>query len=336
MKAAVLRETNGPQSYRVEDIALPEPKPGEVRVRVHASALNRRDFWMTLGRYPAMQLPSTPGSDGAGVIDAVGAGVNAQQIGREVVIYPARAWGDREEAYGAEFRVLGMPDQGTFAEAICVPATDVLDKPAHLSWQEAAAIPLAGLTSWRATVTHGEVKSGMRVLVTGSGSGTASFAMLWALQHGAQVFVSTGNAEKLARAKALGAAGGVLYNEPDAYKRLKKETGGFDLIIDSAGGDALNAVLDTLRPAGRYVFYGATMGNPKLGLEMAKLFFKQARIQGTTMGSPREFNAMMNFVASRKLKPQVHRVYPLDQIAEAVELMQNFGQTGKIVLNHVG
>jgi zinc-binding alcohol dehydrogenase/oxidoreductase len=334
MKAAVLRETGGPDSYRIEEVPLPEPGAGEVRVRVHASALNRRDFWMTQGRYPAMRLPTTPGSDGAGVVDAVGSGVNERQIGREVVIYPARAWGDREDAYGPQFRVLGMPDQGTFAEAICVPATDVLDKPSHLSWDEAAAIPLAGLTSWRAVITHGEVKSGMKVLVTGAGSGTASFAIQWALQHGAQVFVSTGTAEKLAAAKAAGAAGGVLYTQPDGYSQLKKEAGGFDLIIDSAGGEALNAVLDTLRPAGRYVFYGATMGNPKQGLEMAKLFFKHARIQGTTMGSPREFNAMMNLVAARKLKPVVHKVYKLDQIAAALTLMQQFGQTGKIVLNH--
>ena len=334
MKAVVLHEKGGPEKLRIEEVPTPEPGPGEVRVKLQASALNRRDYWITIGMYPGMQFPSIAGSDGAGVIDAIGAGVDGGQIGREVVIYPARAWGDREDTFGPDFRVLGMPDQGTFAEYICVPATDVCPRPGHLSWEQAAAVPLAGLTSWRAAVTHGEVKEGMRVLVTGAGSGVSTFAILWCVHMGAEVWVTSGSNEKIDKAKGIGAKGGSNYRDADCYKELRSLSGGFDMVIDSAGGDALNAVLDTLNPAGRYVFFGSTLGNPAAGLEMAKLFFRHIRIQGTTMGSPAEFRDMIDFVRKHKIEPVVDRVLPIDHAVEAHKLLEDFSQTGKVVLRN--
>ena len=149
MKAVVLNEVGGPENLNIEEVGTPEPKTGEVRVRLKASALNRRDYWMTLGKYPGLSLPCIAGSDGAGVVDAIGEGGDKSVIGKEVVVYPAREWGDDQHKNGPDFRVLGMPDQGTFAEYICCPASDIFDKPAHLSWEQAAAVPLAGLTSWR-------------------------------------------------------------------------------------------------------------------------------------------------------------------------------------------
>ena len=334
MKAVVLKEAGGPDSIVVDEVDTPEPNAGEVRVRLNASALNRRDYWMTKGLYPGMQLPCRPGSDGAGVVDSVGSGVDAALIGKEVVVYPAREWGDDQRAPGSEFRVLGMPDDGTFAEYICTPATTVYDKPAHLSWDQAAAIPLAGLTSWRAAVTHAEVQPGHKVLITGAGGGVATFAIHWSVSKGADVYVSSGNAEKIAAAKSLGAIDGVDYHDQECYKKLRMAAGGFDVIIDSAGGDALHAMIDALRPAGRYVFFGSTLGNPSKGLPMAKLFFKQARIQGTTMGSQAEFAAMLNWVAQKKIEPVVDRVLPLADAREGFRLMENFGHTGKIVLQN--
>ena len=141
MQALVLRELGGPDKLAIEEIPTPTPAPGEVRVRLKTAALNRRDVWITVGAYPRIQFPAIAGSDGAGVIDAVGPGVAATEVGREVMIYPALEWGDDPRCGGARFRVLGMPDQGTFAEYICVPADSVYAKPAHLSWAEAAAIP---------------------------------------------------------------------------------------------------------------------------------------------------------------------------------------------------
>lgn len=334
MKAVILKEANGPESIVVEELAAPDPAAGEVRVKLTASALNRRDYWMTKGLYPGMRLPCRPGSDGAGVVDAVGSGVDDGLLGKEVVVYPAREWGDNWRAPGPTFRVLGMPDDGTFAEYICTPAETVYDKPAHLSFEQAAAIPLAGLTSWRAAVTHAEVQPGQKVLITGAGGGVATFAVHWCVSKGADVYVSSGSAEKVAAAKSLGAIDGVDYHDEDCYKKLKKMAGGFNAIIDSAGGDAVNAMIDALRPAGRYIFFGSTLGNPSKGLPMPKLFFKQARIQGTTMGSPEEFAAMLDWVSLKKIQPVVDRVLPLENAREAFELMESMGQTGKIVLRN--
>lgn len=332
MKALVLNELGGPEKLSIQEVEQPEPAAGEVRVRVQRAALNRRDVWITVGKYPRVQLPSIGGSDGAGTIDALGAGVDDALLGSEVVIYPARDWGDDPRCGGANFRVLGMPDQGTFAEAICVPAHDVAPKPAHLSWEQAAAVPLAGLTSWRALVTHGEVRAGQKVLVTGIGGGVATFALLWAKFHGAEVYVTSGSDEKLAAANAIGAVGGVNYHAADWDKAMRKMSGGIDIVIDSAGGNVMNAAMNTLNVGGRFIFFGATLGNPAEGLEMAKMFFKQARIQGTTMGMPSEFHAMLDFVNQHKIEPVVDQVFAFDDAVAAHQRMLNSEQMGKIVL----
>ena len=164
MQAVVLREMGGPEKIGVEQVDTPQPGTDEVRVKLKASALNRRDYWMTGGKYPRMELPCIPGSDGAGIVDVVGREADVDFVGKEVMIYPAREWGIDERAPGKDFRVLGMPDQGTFAEYICVPTTSLYDKPQHLNWEQAAAMPLAGLTSWRAVVTQAELQSGQTML----------------------------------------------------------------------------------------------------------------------------------------------------------------------------
>lgn len=334
MKAVVLREKGGPEKLRIEELPTPEPGADEVRVKLKTSALNRRDYWITLGLYPAMSYPAIIGSDGAGVVDKVGAVADQSLQGREVVVYPARAWGDNPVAFGRDFRVLGMPDQGTFAEYICCPATDVRPRPAHLTWEQSAAVPLAGLTSWRAVMTQAEVKPGQKVLITGAGSGVSTFAILWAVNHGADVYVTSGSAEKIEKAQAIGARGGVSYKDADCYQRIREMSGGVDAIIDSAGGDGLNDVLDTLNPGGRYVFFGATLGNPSQGLDLRKLFFRHIRIQGTTMGTPAEFRAMLDFVSAKKIVPVVDRVLPMSEAVAAHKLMETFSQTGKIVLRN--
>ena len=333
MKALVLNEVGSPANLNLQEVETPEPGPGEVRVALKAAALNRRDVWITVGKYPQISTPSVGGSDGAGIIDAVGEGVDSSEIGKEVVIYPARDWGDDWRCGGRNFRVLGMPDQGTFAEYVCTPATDVYPKPAHLDWAQAASLPLAGLTSWRALVTHGEVSAGQKVLVTGIGGGVATFAMLWAKNKGAEVWVNSGSDEKLGAAKKLGATGTANYKTDGWSKNLRKESGGFDIIIDSAGGDELNQTLDTLAVGGRYIFFGATLGSPAIGIEMPKLFFKQVRIQGTTMGTPSEFRAMIDFVAENKLEPVVDQVVPFAESVAAHQRMYASEQMGKIVLD---
>ncbi len=334
MKAVVLHDQGGPDSLRIEDVDTPQPAPGEVRVKLRTSALNRRDYWMTIGRYPGTTFPCITGSDGAGIVDAVGDGGDESVIGNEVVVYPARAWGDVEYRFGDDFRVLGMPDQGTFAEYICAPASDIYAKPEHLSWEQAAAVPLAGLTSWRALVTQAQVQSGQKILVTAAGSGVSTFAIQWALGHGAEVYVTSGSAEKIDRAKAMGASGGVNYRDAGFISQLQEMSGGFDAIIDSAGGDGMNDLLNTLANGGRYVFFGATLGDASTGLEMARLFYRHIRIQGTTMGSPKDFSEMMDFVSEKQIEPVIHEVFPMDEAVAAHRLLENFSQMGKIVLRN--
>lgn len=334
MKAIVLEEIGGPDNLKVKEVDTPDPGPGEVRVRLKNSALNRRDYWITIGRYPRTNLPCIAGSDGAGTVDAVGDGVDDGILGNEVVVYPAREWGDSEAVSGPNFRVLGMPDQGTFAEYICCPATDVYARPAHLSWEQAAAVPLAGLTAWRAVMTQAEVQAGQTVLVTGAGSGVSTFAVQWASGLGAEVYVTSGSEEKIEKARAIGAVGGINYRQEDYHKTLKKQAGGFNAIIDSAAGDDMNNLLGTLRPAGRFVFFGATLGIPSTGLEIPRLFFNQTRIQGTMMGSNAEFKAMLDFVSANKIEPVVDQVLPMDEAIAAHKLLESFGQMGKVVLQN--
>ncbi len=334
MKAIVLEELGGPDNLKIKEVGTPEPGPGEVRVKLQSSALNRRDYWITIGRYPRTSLPCIAGSDGAGTIDAVGESVDDAVIGNEVVVYPAREWGNNEAVSGPDFRVLGMPDQGTFAEYICCPATDVYARPAHLSWEQSAAVPLAGLTAWRAVVTQAEVKAGQTVLVTGAGSGVSTFAIQWARAFGAEVYVTSGSEEKIEKAKSIGAVGGISYKQEEYHKVLRKQAGGFNAIIDSAGGDDVNNLLSTLRPAGRFVFFGATLGSPSTGLEIPRLFFNQNRIQGTMMGSNAEFEAMLGFVSENKIEPVVDRVLPMSEAIAAHKLLESFSQMGKVVLQN--
>lgn len=334
MKAIVLRQVGGPQQLTVEQLPTPEAAPGQVRVKLHASALNRRDVWITHNQYPGIRLPSILGSDGAGVVDQVGADVSSDLLGQEVVIYPAYDWGTDPRYPSPTFRVLGMPDPGTFAEYLCVPAAHVLPKPQHLSWEQAAAVPLAGLTSWRALITQAATQAGETVLVTGIGGGVATFALHWAVALGARVFVTSGDEDKLARACQLGALGGVNYRAADWDKQLAKLSGGVDVVIDGTGGPAFKGCCAVLKPAGRLVMYGATAGNPP-NLDAARLFFRQVRIIGSTMGSPAEFAAMLQFVTEQRIMPTIDQIFRLDQGVAAHERLSAAQQLGKIVLHHV-
>lgn len=334
MKAVVLPKLGGPEQLRIVDVPAPEPGPGQVRVRLRASALNRRDVWITLGQYPGIRLPCNMGSDGAGVVDQLGPDTPPDLLGREVVIYPAYDWGADPRFPSPTFRVLGMPDPGTFADYICVPAGHVFAKPAFLSWEQAAAIPLAGLTAWRALMTQAAVQPGETVLVTGIGGGVATFALKWAVALGARTFVTSGNAAKLEQARQLGAAGGVDYRAEGWAKRLAELAGGVDVVVDGAGGPSFQGCFSALKPGGRLVVYGATAGNPPVGLDLVRLFFRQVRIVGSTMGSPAEFAAMLRFVAEHRIEPVIDRIFGFDEAVAAHRRLLSAEQLGKIVLRH--
>lgn len=311
-------------------MADPVAKAGEVVVALRAAALNHRDVWIKTGQYAGLKWPCVPGSDGAGVVEAIGAGVEARWLGKEVVINPSLFWGEGERAQGAQFQILGLPRDGTLAEKIAVPAEQLAPKPAHLGWEEAAALPLAGLTAYRAVVSRARVQAGERVLVTGIGGGVALFALQFALAAGAEVWVTSSAEEKIARARALGAKGGFLYAEAGWAEAALQTAGAFDVVVDSAGGEGFGRLIDVTAPGGRVVFFGATRGDAPLPVR--KVFWRQLSLLGTTMGSPADWRDMTDFVARHGLRPVVSECHALADAAAAFARMERGEQCGKIVL----
>ncbi len=330
MKAAVFTEVKKP--ITVQSVADPVASPGQAVVRLKAAALNHRDLWIQLGLYANIKFPLIPGSDGAGVVESVGATADQAWVGKEVVIFPSLDWGSDPRAQGPNFRILGMPDNGTLAEKIVIPVSNLAAKPAHLSWEQAAALPLAGVTAWRSLFTRAQLKAGERVLVTGIGGGAALFALQFAVAAGASVWVTSSSVDKISRAQKLGARGGANYRDADWPALLQKDAGGFfDVIVDSAGGDGFAKLIELTKPGGRIVFFGATVGNPS-GIDLRKCFFRQINVLGTTMGSPVDFSGMTALVESQKIVPVIDRVFPLDETEAALRHMEAGAQFGKVVL----
>ena len=329
MKAIVLASAEEP----IVNLEIEKPVIGEdeVLVQIKAAALNRRDYWITIGKYAGIKYPSVLGSDGAGVIVETGNAVDKNWLNKEVIINPSNNWGPDESHQGRDFTILGLPENGTLAEYVKVKAEHIHPKPAHLSWEQAAALPLAGLTTFRALFTKGKAKKGDKVLVTGVGGGTGVFTLQWAVAAGCEVFVTSGSVEKLERARHLGASGGANYHSADWAEQLKQVAGGFDVIIDSALGDEFDKLLDLANPGGRIVFFGGTAGNIP-ALNGRKIFWKQLQILGTTMGSAADFKAMIDFTDQHQIVPVIDEVFSFVNAAEAFKKLADSSQFGKIVL----
>jgi len=329
MKAIVLASATDPVVY--QEIEKPHIGDDEVLVSIKAAALNRRDYWITVGKYAGIKYPSVLGSDGAGVVVGAGSAVDQQWLHRDVIINPSNYWGSNEDFQSSNFTILGLPEQGTLAEYVKVKAEYIHPKPAHLSWEQAAALPLAGLTTFRALFTKGKARAGNRILVTGVGGGTGVFTLQWAVAAGCEVFVTSGSDAKLELAISLGAKGGVNYHSTDWAGQLGKIAGSFDVIIDSALGDDFDKLLDLASPGGRLVFFGGTAGNIP-ALNGRKIFWKQLQIMGTTMGSQADFERMLTFTDQHKVVPVVDEVFPFNEAKAAFEKLADSSQFGKIVL----
>ena len=332
MQAVRLTELGGPEKLHVAEIETPVPAPGEVLVKLSRAAFNRRDVFITQGKYPGITLPITLGSDGTGHVAALGEGARSLGLGAAVVIDPELAWDDSPTAAQHQNSILGMPQAGTFAEYVVVPASAVYAKPAALSDDEAAALPLAGLTAYRATFTRGRITKDDVVLITGIGSGVQTFVLLYAVHAGAKTIVTSGSDEKLARAKELGADVTLNYKtDPEWHKAARKAAGngGPSLVVDSTGGETLGRCLDIARTGARIVIYGATHGDAKI--RPFSLFWKHLDLLGTSMGSPSDFKAMLALFEGG-LRPAIDRVYPLAQAAVAAQRVLDGDQFGKVVL----
>ena len=330
MQALQLQE-NATEPLVFNEVAIPETEMGKALVKLTAVALNHRDQWIREGKYPNIQLSTTLGSDGCGIVEKVGGAEDQHWVGKEVVINPNIGWGDEPAHQAKDYRILGNPDNGTFAEYLVIDVDRLAEKPSTLSTHEAAAVPLAGLTAYRAVFTQSEVNENDTVLISGIGGGVAQFAFQFALATGAKVFVTSGDDQKIEKAKQLGASGGVNYKSEGWSKQLLQASGGFTKIIDSAGGDQMNQLIKLLKPTGRLTFYGATLGLPN-NLDLYKIFYNQLRIQGTTMGNDIEFKEMLAFVDTHQIKPIIDEVMPFTHAIAAFDKMQAGNQFGKIVL----
>lgn len=319
MKALLLTQPDAPLLYT--EVAMPQPAEGEVLVQLQAAALNRRDWWITQGKYPGIIYPIILGSDGVGIAED-----------REVIINPAIDWGSAPAYPSKAFQILGLPKNGTFAEWVAVPQRQLYDKPPHLSMEQAAALPLAGLTAYRALFSKGQLQRGEKVLISGAGGGVALFAFQFAIAAGAEVWVTSGSEAKIERAIAMGASGGANYRDADWHKNLQTQSGGFDVIVDGAGGDGFAGFPKICKPGARIVTYGGTLGAVS-GLSPQPVFWKHLSILGTSMGNDQEFADMLEFVNQHKIIPVVDRVFPLSKGLEAISQMSDSKQFGKLVLS---
>lgn len=329
MRAAFF--TGKGQPLAVREIKKPRPVKDQVLIRLHYAALNHLDLWIRNEQNPLLADGNILGADGCGIVEDVGEDADSLLIGAEVVILPSLDWGNNPMVHGDQFRILGFPDSGTFTDYIVISKKYIFEKPENLTMQEAAAMPLAGVTAYRALFSKARLRANDKVLITGIGGGAALWALQFAVAYKARVYVTSSSEEKIAKAKMLGALGGVNYTDPEWHQKILKEAGPFDIVIDSAGGPTFSKFPEIMFPGGRIVLFGRTRGAiPDLSARM--IYWKQLSILGTTMGTRDELLSMIDFIESRNLKPVIDTVFPLEEINSALDRMTKSEQFGKIVL----
>jgi NADPH:quinone reductase-like Zn-dependent oxidoreductase len=344
MRAARFHDFGPPDVVQVDDIAIPEPGPGEARIRVMASSMNHLDLWVRRGLPIAIPMPHIGGSDLAGVVDAVGPAPDGSapllpQPGTRVVVDPTLDWewitGVRRGSGlpAPELRVVGEHTQGGFAEYAVVPVGNLHRIPEPVSFETAAASSLVAVTAYRALFTRGALRPGERVLITGGSGGVSTMAVQMARRAGAEVFVLTSGDEAVARLRELGAHHALdrRAGEPGALLREAVGRRGVDLVVDSVGEALWDVLLKVLAPAGRLVNYGATAGH-RVSLDLRHVFWKQLSILGTTMGSPDDFTRAMELVYRGEVQPVIHHRVDLDGVRDAHARLEAGGVFGKIVV----
>lgn len=340
MKAVAIAKHGGVDELQVVDLPTPEPRTGEVLLRVRAASLNRLDLY-TMRGIPGLTLalPHVVGSDAAGMVDRLGPGVEGVKPGDRVTFNPGIYDSTCERCLAGEesecdrYAILGEHLPGAMAEYTRVPAKNLYKIPDSLSYEDAAAASLVYQTAWRMVVTKGGAKPGDAVVVLGAGSGLSTAAIQIAVLCGSRVIATSSTDEKLQRAKALGATDLVNYRKEDWSKRVWQltEKRGADLVVDAIGRDTLNASVRAVRKGGIITVPGGTSGQ-QVELDLRYVFWKQVQILGSTMGNVREYRRAMDLVASGRLKPAIGGVYPAERAREAFELLEKGGHFGKLVV----
>jgi len=339
MRAAIFRETGGPEVVETAEVETPEPGPGEVRIAVRAASMNHLDLWVRRGLPIETTWPHIGGSDIAGEVESVGPGAEAVPVGTRVVIDPSLGY----EAYDGtrrgpsfprpELRLIGEHTQGGFAEYAVVPASNLLEIPEDVSYEKAAAAGLVTVTAWRGLIARGRLRAGERVLVTGASGGVGHVAVQVARRAGARVFAVTSGGENAERVEALGAHRVYDRLEGDFSQALWKDTGkeGVDLAFDAVGEALWDSLLGSLAMKGRLVTYGATTG-AEGHTEIRRVFWKQLSIVGTTMGTPSQFREAMGRVFRGGVEPVIHEILPLEEVRRAHEMLEAGAVFGKLVI----
>ena len=339
MRAAIFAENGGPEVVEIKQVAIPVPGPGEVRIKVEASAMNHLDLWVRRGLPIETPMPHIGGSDMAGTVDAVGQGADAVPLGTRVVVDPSIGYEwyngqDRGPSFeDPPFQIIGEHTQGGFAEYSVVPAANLLEVPDQVSSEVAAAAGLVFVTAWRALMTQAQIRAGESVLITGGSGGVGTAAIQIAVKAGAKVYALTGSAEMVRRAEQLGAHRVYDRHKVDFSREIWRDTAkrGVDVVFDTVGEAVWPQCLRALAVGGRLVTSGATTGSRGV-TEIRAIFWKQLHIMGSTMGSPAEFRKVMRLVFDGSLEPVIHSTMPLDKAREAHAELEAGQVFGKIVL----
>ncbi len=341
MKAIVVQQRGNPVSPNVAlvtDRPKPQPQSGEVLVRTEASALNSLDLWVGRG-LPGIdtQYPFSSGSDGAGRVEEVGAGVDRAWIGRRIllnaaVIQEAPAHPDRF-ASGEDIRMIGEHSPGTMGEFFCAPAKNVLDI-GDTDPIQAAAFGLTHLTAWRMLMSRAQLRPGMTILVTGIGGGVAVALLNIAKHFGCTVIVTSRHQWKLDRARELGAVHGILDDGSDWSKTVRTLTGkrGVDIVADSIGKAVHSQCIKSLVRGGVFVTCGATTGGDAT-TDLARMFWNQLTFMGSTMGDMDEFRSVTTFLRSGEILPIVDSIQKPQFAKKAYERLESGEQFGKVLID---
>ncbi|WP_456274528.1 zinc-binding dehydrogenase [Bacillus sp. AK031] len=325
MKALIHEGKQGMKGLSLREFPEPEVNKGNVKLKLKTAGLNRRDL-MVLTRHKEDQPPLIIGSDGAGIVVETGSGVKDISIGDEVIINPGLGWKNNSDAPPSGFEIVGLPDHGTFAEYITLPAENIAGKPKHLNWEEAGVLSLAALTAYRVLFTRAKLKEGDTVLVPGIGSGVGTFLLKFAKAAGARVIVTSRSNEKLEKAKALGADVTLLTNS-DWTEELKDEK--VDIVIESIGRATFEKSLQAVRKGGTIVTFGATTED-EVEIDIRQFFYGQYNLLGSTMGSGEELADMLQFITDHDIHPVVDTVYSIEDYEGAFLRLKNSENLGKI------
>ncbi|HRK62500.1 MAG TPA: zinc-binding dehydrogenase [Candidatus Omnitrophota bacterium] len=341
MKAVILKKTGGIENLEYTDVPKPKPKRGEILIKVKACALNHLDLWILTGAVaPQISMPHILGCDIAGEIAEIGKGVRGLPLGKRVVIAPGIRGGKSPhyklgvwDSLSPEYQIVGLQNNGGYAEYAVVPAENVIPVSNKLTHEEWASIPLVFLTAWHMLITHAQLQKGETVLIQAAGSGIGSAAIQIAKFRGARIITTVGNDSKINFAKKLGADHVINYKKNDFSSEVKNITNnqGVDVAFEHIGPETMQKSILCLKKRGRLVHCGVTSGT-STQIDLRYLYMNQITLQGSFMGGQKELLEVLRLVEKGKLRPVVDKVFALSQTADALQRMIDRKNFGKIIL----